>query len=252
MSLPVQELLSHPGNYGGKRTASQIRYLVLHYTGNDGDTARNNACYFRDHLVKASAHYFVDDQSVYRSVPDLRIAWAVGGKRYPNAHKTGGGTMYGVITNTNSIHVELCDTRRDGAYGATEETLSRGAALCRELMERYQIPLSRVYRHFDVTGKLCPRYLVRASAWAQFKARLEESMTQEEFNRHMARWLALRAGEAPAPSSLAARTWAEEQGIIAGFPDGSRQYRAFCTREQIALMLYRFRHSLEQSPPPET
>ena len=71
MSYTIKEQLANSGNYGGSRNASQIRYLVYHYTGNDGDSAANNAAYFRRNIVKASAHYFVDDTTVWRSVPDL-------------------------------------------------------------------------------------------------------------------------------------------------------------------------------------
>ena len=174
MGYLLKECLANPGNYGGARTASQIKYLVFHYTGNDGDKAVNNAAYFQNNIVKASAHYFVDDACVYRSVPDLRAAWAVGGSKYPNAALAGGGTMYGKITNTNSLSIELCDTVRNGIYQASEATLENAAALGRELMEKYGIPLSNVYRHFDVTGKHCPSYLISARKWAEFKERLEE------------------------------------------------------------------------------
>ena len=153
MSYTLKEQLANPGNYGGSRGASQIKYLIFHYTGNDGDKAANNAAYFQQNIVKASAHYFVDDTTVWRSVPDLKVAWAVGGSKYPNADKTGGGTMYGVITNTNSISIEICDTIRNGVYQASEATLANAAELGRELMAKYNIPIENVYRHFDVTGK---------------------------------------------------------------------------------------------------
>lgn len=174
MSYTLIEQLAAPGNYGGSRGAGQIKYLVFHYTGNDGDKAANNAAYFQTHLVEASAHYFVDDTCVYRSVPDLRVAWAVGGSKYQNAAAAGGGTMYGKITNTNSLSIEMCDTIRNGVYQASEATMENAAALGRELMAKYAIPLSNVYRHFDVTGKHCPSYLVNAQKWADFKKRLEE------------------------------------------------------------------------------
>ena len=169
MSYTIKEQLANSGNYGGSRNASQIRYLVYHYTGNDGDKAANNAAYFQRNIVKASAHYFVDDTTVYLSVPELKIAWSVGGSKYANADKTGGGTMYGVITNTNSLSIEMCDTIRNGVYQAGEATLANAAALGRALMEKYGIPIENVYRHFDVTGKHCPSYLVSAQKWAEFK-----------------------------------------------------------------------------------
>ena len=162
------------GNYGGTRQAGDIRYLIYHYTGNDGDTGANNAAYFRDNVVEASAHYFVDDDSVTQSVPDLTIAYAVGGKKWADCPQTGGGTMYGVIKNRNSISIEMCDTKRDGALMATEATLARAAELGKALMAKYHIPVERVYRHFDVTGKHCPAYFMDAGKWAEFKARLKE------------------------------------------------------------------------------
>lgn len=33
-------------------------YIVVHYTSNEGDTAKNNADYFARESVKASAHFF--------------------------------------------------------------------------------------------------------------------------------------------------------------------------------------------------
>ncbi len=183
--LSIKECFANPGNYGGTRTASQIKYLVIHYTGNDGDHDEANANYYRDNVVEASAHYFVDDDSITRSVPDLRVAWAVGGKKWSDCAQTGGGTMYGVITNTNSISVELCDTKRDGTLMVTEATLARALPLCRALMRRYNITIDRVYRHFDVTGKYCPAYYMDPVKWAQFKSRLAEEdqdMNAERLN----------------------------------------------------------------------
>lgn len=241
MSYILKEQLAASGNYGGNRSPAAIQYLVIHYTGNNGDTAANNAAYFQNNIVKSSAHYFVDDTTVYQSVPDLKIAWAVGGKPYSDIQKTGGATMYGIITNGNSISVELCDTVRDGIYQASEATLANAVQLCRKLMAQYQIPVSRVYRHFDVTGKHCPSYFLDDDAWNQFKNRLEENaITQKEFDQFMENWLQRQAAHPAASVSEEARHWAESHGIVSGFADGRKQYKLFCTREQVVLMLYRF------------
>lgn len=175
-------VLANRENYGSSRSASSIKYLVFHYTGNDGDRDTNNAKYFRDNVTKSSAHYFVDDDSITQSVPDLYSAYAVGGDKWNDTGKTGGGSMYGVVKNANSISIEMCDTQKDGVLQATEATMERSAALGRALMEKYNIPLSNVYRHFDVTGKHCPAYLMDADKWAKFKERLEEpdEVTKEE------------------------------------------------------------------------
>lgn len=231
MSYTIKEQLANSGNYGGSRNASQIRYLVYHYTGNDGDKAANNAAYFQRNIVKASAHYFVDDTTVYLSVPELKIAWSVGGSKYANADKTGGGTMYGVITNTNSLSIEMCDTIRNGVYQASEATLANAAALGRTLMEKYGIPIENVYRHFDVTGKHCPSYLVNAQKWAEFKKRLEVKIMDNT----------------PSPAHKEGVEWAIANGILTGDSEGDLMLSQPVTRQQMCTMLHRLWELIERT-----
>lgn len=231
MSYTLKEQLANSGNYGGSRNASQIRYLVYHYTGNDGDKAANNAKYFQNNIVKASAHYFVDDTTVWRSVPDLKVAWSVGGSKYANADKTGGGTMYGVISNTNSLSIEMCDTIRNGVYQASEATLANAAALGRTLMEKYGIPIENVYRHFDVTGKHCPSYLVNAQKWAEFKKRLEVKIMDNT----------------PSGAHKEGVEWAVANGILTGNSEGDLMLSQPVTRQQMCTMLYRFWKLIERT-----
>lgn len=176
----VPTVPAHKGNVGPARRAEQIKYLVYHYTGNDGDTAMANARYYAGTAVQSSAHYFVDDQQIVRSVPDLVTAWAVGGKKWADCPKTGGGKLYGVCTNANSISIEMCDTKKDGWLMASPATQERALALGRALMAKYHIPIERVVRHFDVTGKHCPAYFMEEKAWAAFKSRLAEPEREEE------------------------------------------------------------------------
>ena len=231
MSYTIKEQLANSGNYGGSRNASQIRYLVYHYTGNDGDKAANNAKYFQNNIVKASAHYFVDDTTVWRSVPDLKVAWSVGGSKYANADKTGGGTMYGVITNTNSLSIEMCDTIRNGVYQASEATLANAAALGRALMEKYDIPIENVYRHFDVTGKHCPSYLVNAQKWAEFKKRLEVKIVDNT----------------PSGAHKEGVEWAIANGILTGNSEGDLMLSQPVTRQQMCTMLHRLWELIERT-----
>ena len=98
--VPIKTKLAHRRNHGGTRSTSAIKYIVLHYTANDGDSAYNNAEYYANNIVTASAHYFVDDTTIYQSVPDNVIAWAVGGKKWSDCPQTGGGTLYGGLRET--------------------------------------------------------------------------------------------------------------------------------------------------------
>lgn len=159
MALPkLKTLIANTRNFGSKRSTSKIKYIVIHFTANDGDSDESNARYFKNNVVKASAHYFVDSNSITQSVKDNYVAWSVGGNKYPSCSKTGGGKYYGKCTNTNSISIELCDDNRNGTIYPSKQTIENAVELTKSLMKKYNIPASNVIRHFDVTGKNCPAY----------------------------------------------------------------------------------------------
>ena len=172
MSYELKQNLANRANYGSKRDLSKIKYLIIHYTSNDGDSDEANGKYFANNVVKASSHYFVDDNSVTQSVPDDYVAYAVGGKCQSNHHP-----MYKVITNTNSISIEMCDNHKDGTVHICDETLANTYALARALMSKYNISIDRVYRHYDVNGKLCPNCngLLDDAIWQNFKNNIVNS-----------------------------------------------------------------------------
>lgn len=166
--MNVQTKRCRAENCGGKRT-SQIAYIVVHYTANYGDTAKNNADYFAREVVKASAHYFVDESAVWQSVPDESIAWHCGG----GLQGAGGHTYYGKCKNANSIGVEICMLDKQGRL--RQGSIDNAAKLVRELMDKYGVPADRVIRHYDVTGKNCPVPMVsNMTLWRKFKDSLKE------------------------------------------------------------------------------
>jgi len=158
MSYKFKTNLANRANYGKARALSDIKFIVLHYTGNDGDTDENNGKYFKNNIVKASAHYFVDDDSITQSVPDDYVAYSVGGSRYSNYKSTGGASFYGVATNSNTLNIELCDDVKNGKVYPSAGCIANAIELVKTKMKQYNIPASNVIRHFDVTGKSCPAY----------------------------------------------------------------------------------------------
>ena len=150
------------GNYGGLRKMPP-RYIVVHYTSGKGDTAAQNGEYFaREGNQGASAHWFVDETQAVASVPEQFSAWHCGGAAY----------VHPECRNSNSIGVELCsDYSAERGYYFTDKTIDNAVELVRELMERYEIPIENVVRHYDVTGKLCPAPFVGANKgeWERFK-----------------------------------------------------------------------------------
>lgn len=158
MTLKITKHIIRGDNYGKKRNTGVIKYIVIHYTSNDGDKAINNAKYFSSKHIGASANYFVDDEGAVMAVPDNYVAWHCGDKIYSNYKKTGGAKFYKKCTNTNSIGIELCDTNKDGKVHATDKTIANALELTKSLQKKYGIDNDHVIRHFDVSGKECPAY----------------------------------------------------------------------------------------------
>lgn len=167
--MNIMDIPCNAANYGGLRGSTQ--YLVVHYTAGKNDTAADNGRYFQNNAAGASAHYFVDENAVVRSVPEDRAAWHCGGAVYTHP----------ACRNGNSIGVEIC-TKWNGGYFFAEQALENAKALLRELMQRYAIPAERVLRHYDVTGKLCPMPFVGAGLadWEAFKGGLQMYNTLEQ------------------------------------------------------------------------
>lgn len=137
-------------------------YIVIHYTGNATDTALANARYFETVNRGASANYFVDQTTVYQCVLDSDKAWHVG-------VNYGNHTLFGKCTNSNSIGIEMCSNKKKIA----QDTYKNTVALTKKIMKKYNIPASRVVRHYDVCNKVCPGWsgwtIKNDKIWKQFK-----------------------------------------------------------------------------------
>ena len=179
---------------------------------------------------KASAHYFVDDDSITRSVPDNYVAYSVGGSLWSDVGKTGGGKFYQRVNNDNSISIEMCDTQRNGKYDLSAKTRKNTIDLVIKLMAEYKIDLDHVVRHFDVNGKHCPVYFMDDAEWNKFKGEIHMSFGEYCFNA-IQDYLAKT--ELP--------TWAEtefNQAIKKGITDGTRP-NCLADRKTVAIMTLR-------------
>lgn len=226
------------------RHSSAIKYIVVHYTGNINDTARNNALYFRDAPIQSSAHFFVSDDTVYQSVRLNHAAYAVGlGARKEPYFKW--PTMWKKITNTNSVSVEICGSKnsREG----TEQTKQTAAKLIADLLDKYNLTPSCVYRHFDVTGKECPAWAVGPStAWLQFRMMIcdefygkgDDSMLNNEENYNLFKVFIARyikeQGEQSATWEKEAMQFCEDRKIMTG-----GRPKSYITRGELATVIKR-------------
>ncbi|WP_051623448.1 N-acetylmuramoyl-L-alanine amidase [Clostridium hydrogeniformans] len=168
----INEGISYGANINGIRIKKELinknyskgvytspSYIVIHDTDNraTGANAKANRDYFANHNhAKASAHYVVDESNIVQALEDNWLGWHAGERNNP------------LVGNRNSIAIELC-VNKDNDFN---KTLKNGIELTKYLMEKYNIPAENVIRHHDVTGKICPRIMMRdyPGTWTYFKA----------------------------------------------------------------------------------
>lgn len=164
MSLKIDK--SHEsGRNRSSRGGAKIKYIAIHYVGGYG-TAINNCDYIRrPGGSPVSAHFFVDDKGVFMSIDPYYAAWAVGGKLQDGGYKYGGAKLYGDVSNSNSVSIELCCHNVNGRLVPTPSAIKNAKPLVKYLMKNYKVPMKNVIRHFDVTGKQCPLGYTNDKSW---------------------------------------------------------------------------------------
>lgn len=176
-------IINQNTNFGTHNTSvrpGDIEYIVIHYVGATGDAKANINYYNQKTTNNASADFYVGfsgDIWQYNPYPTTRYCWAVGGSRL----NTGGGSLYGIAKNVNCVSIEMC-VKNNGSKASEsrdwyfeDATVASTIELTKYLMKLYSIPASRVIRHYDVTGKICPNPFVynhTKYTWENFKAAL--------------------------------------------------------------------------------
>lgn len=132
-----------------------ITGIVIHYTANPGSTAQENRDYFEglkdSHETSASSNFVVGlEGEIIQCVPTWEVAYASNER------------------NKDTISIECCHPDETGKF--TEETYQSMVQLTAWFCRKYSLTADTVIRHYDVTGKNCPKYFVEnEEAWANFK-----------------------------------------------------------------------------------
>lgn len=143
-----------------------IKYIAIHYTAG-ASSAPGRAIQMKNSWEKsrrASADFGVDDRDIVQFNPDLTnySTWSVGDAKKPQG---GGATLYGKATNRNTVSIEICSNLtkgysakavNHGGWTYTQKSLDNAVKLVKILMKKYNIPIDRVVRHYDISGKICP------------------------------------------------------------------------------------------------
>lgn len=162
--IHIQQMLLNNHNRPNKKL-KELKGLVLHWTANEraGANAKANRNYFNTTSTSASAHYIVDDENIIQCIPDDEVAYHVGAKRYTEAGLKLAKSPYG--PNYFLLGIEMC-VNSDSVWRNTYQNTVELAAY---LLKKYDLSIIDLYRHYDITGKECPKMMVNSLEWLMFK-----------------------------------------------------------------------------------
>lgn len=159
--IDVQLLDVNP--YSRPETKSdKITGIVIHYTANPGATAKQNRDYFNglqeSHETQASSHFIVGlDGEIIQCVPTWEVAYASNSR------------------NHDTVSIECCHPDETGKF--TKETYQSMVQLTAWLCQKFGLTEEDVIRHYDVTGKNCPKYFVEdEKAWQKFRENVKKAL----------------------------------------------------------------------------
>lgn len=147
---------------------SKIEDIVVHWVGNANTSALANRNYFENlrltHTTYASSQFIIGlNGEILQLMPENEVAFHAGNK----------------TENRKSIGIECCHPDWTGKF--TNATYNSLVNLCVYLCKKYNIKVSNLKRHYDITGKVCPKYFVEyQDEWNKFKQDVTKRLRQEE------------------------------------------------------------------------
>lgn len=136
---------------------TEVKNIAIHYVANPNTSAINNWSYFETQTnLFVSAQFIIGlNGEIIQCMPLDEVAWAV-------------GNLEG---NYTSISIECCHPDETGVF--TDETYESLVKLVSWLCNKFDLDRDAVVRHYDYTGKACPKYFVaNPFEWDDFKATL--------------------------------------------------------------------------------
>lgn len=136
---PGGEVIASP-NHGERKDGRRPDLLLLHYTGME--TAQGALDWLTREESQVSSHYFVfEDGRVVQLVPEIRRAWHAGKSFWKGE----------TDINSASVGIEIANAGHPGGLPEFSEVqIEAVVALCRGIVERWNIAPERVLGHSDV------------------------------------------------------------------------------------------------------
>lgn len=153
----VQTALLDTGGARSGLPLADYTGVVIHYVGNPGTTAMGNRNYFNQPTTEVSAHFVVGlEGEVVQCLP------------------LGERSVASNDRNRNTISIEVCHPDDSGRF--TDATYASLVRLTAWLCDLGSLDTEDVIRHYDVTGKECPRYYVlHPEAWEQLRDDVQQA-----------------------------------------------------------------------------
>ena len=162
--LNIIDMLLTNHNRPGKMLL-QLKGIVVHCTGSSGPegSAVEKRNLFNTTSKASSTHYIVDKERIVRCLPDNEVGYHVGARRYT---KLGQGLVEDYYSpNFFLIGVTMCVSSGEDR----QKVYQNGVTLIAYLMRKYGLNADHLFRHFDVTGKDCPKGMLDEQVWNEFK-----------------------------------------------------------------------------------
>ena len=143
-----------------------ITGIVIHYTANPGSTAQENRDYFNglkdSGETSVSSNFVIGlEGEIIQCVPTWEVAYASNERNY------------------DTVSIECCHPDKSGKF--TKKTYRSLVQLTAWLCEKFGLTENEVIRHYDVTGKDCPKYFVEnEKEWELFKGDVKAAMERSE------------------------------------------------------------------------
>ena len=141
---------------------SSVKDIVVHYVGNPGSTAEQNRNFYAGDQSNVSSHFVVGLKGeIIQCIPLSEMSAASNWR------------------NNDTISIEVCHPDDTGKFN--KKTYKSLVKLVAWLEEQCGLEDGDVIRHYDITGKECPRYFVtHEDAWKKFKQDVADYRKDEQ------------------------------------------------------------------------
>ncbi len=146
-----KQIIENDGTSRNGKKLSRVKDIVIHYVGNPGSTAQGNHDFYVSPQSNVSSHFIVGLKGeIIQCIPLNEMSAASNWR------------------NNDTISIEVCHPDDSGKFN--KKTYQSLVKLTAWLLERCGLKEKRIIRHYDITGKECPRYYVRnEDKWEEFK-----------------------------------------------------------------------------------